>query len=609
MKRSALALLLACPSLVVLACGSSSKNGTPHPAAGAPSDGGAAPHDGGGDGGLDGSGDSHTGGSKSGSSGSGGGGAASAGGSGGSTSGTGGGGTSSSGSSSGGASEGGESAGGSGGDSGAEVVLTVTTNADVHPISPLIYGVNPANGVTCSNTTARFTLCRLGGNPWSTYNWENNASNAGADSMLCSENNDALGASAVPAATVTSLVTEAGDDAAAVVTVPLLDYVAADKTSGTPYPLCSGDITKSANYQTTRLRHNQASKGAPPAEPPDTTDDDVSQDEFLSYVKARSGTTKVLVQLDNQPELWGQTHIALHPAHTTYDEVVERNVEYAEMIRETWPGAEIVGYGGYGYYAFLNLQDAPNRPNAEFLDYYLASMKAASDDANGRLIDYLDIHWYPEFPDTAVERVQAPRSLWDPNYVEKSWIGDSVGAIELIPWLKGKVDLYYPGTKLSISSYAYGGVDDPSGGVAVADALGAFGREGVSLAALQPQEGSNTFNVAAMAAYRNYDGAGASFGDVSVRANSSDLDLVSVYASTDSQVTNRVVVVAINRSAQPTPVSLQVQHATAFTSGDVYVVSDAGPGPIPAAALTAEADNRFRTTLPGYSVSVIVPKP
>jgi hypothetical protein len=491
-----------------------------------------------------------------------------------------------------------------------EIALTVTTNADIHPISPLIYGVNLAHGITCSNAKARFTLCRLGGNPWSTYNWENNASNAGADSNLCSENTNALGASDVPAATVTSLVTEAGAKAAAaVVTIPMLDYVAADKVSGDPYPLCSGDVRESTDYQTTRLRHNQARKGTDPVDPPDTTDANVSQDEFLSYLKSRSGTTKVLITLDNQPELWGQTHIALHPAHTTYSEVVARSTEYAKMIRATWPGAEITGYGGYGYYAFLNLQDAPDSNNRVFLDYFLGAMKAASTTANERLIDYLDIHWYPEFPDTAQERVQAPRSLWDPDYKEKSWIADSVGPIKLVPWLLEKIATYYPGTKLAISSYAYGGVDDASGGVAVADALGAFGREGVSLAGLQPQDGNNTFSLAAMAAYRNYDGAGASFGDQSVRATTSDIARVSVYGSIDSQVAGRVVIVAINRSPDSSVVNLDVVHSSVFTSADVYLVSAAAAGPVPSTALTSTGSNRFHTALPGYSVSVIVPKP
>lgn len=510
--------------------------------------------------------------------------------------------------------EGGSSAGagGSGGQAVEEIEITVTTNADVHAISPLIYGVNPAYGVSCSNAAARFTLCRLGGNRWSTYNWENNASNDGSDSPPgCTENNAALGASDTPAATVTSLIDEAGQKAAAaVVTVPMLDYVAADKMAGEPYPLCTGDITDSPDYLSTRLRNNRARKGAAFADPPDVTDAYVSQDEFLSYVKSRAGTTKVLLTLDNQPELWGQTHQALHPAQTTYTEVVARNTDYAKMIRENWPGAEISGYGGYGWQAFDNLQNAPDNDGINFLDYYLAAMKVASTTADERLIDYLDVHWYSVIHSPTPEtRVQAPRSLWDSTYVESSWIGENNGAIRLIPWIMGKITTYYPGTKLAISSYAYGGVDEISGGVAVADVLGIFGREGVSMAAIEPEEGANDFSVAAFAAFRNYDGAGASFGDQSVRAVSSDVAKVSVYASTDSQAAGKVVIIAINRSSTPSPVRLTLEDSGNFTSADVYVLSEVAPEVRAAAPVLADGANLFPTTLPAYSVSVIVPKP
>ena len=51
----------------------------------------------------------------------------------------------------------------------------------------------------------------------------------------------------------------------------------------------------------------------------------------------------------------------------------------------------------------------------------------------------------------------------------------------LIPWLKAKIAAHYPGTKLSFSEYTFGGGHDISGGVAEADALGIFGREGLDM--------------------------------------------------------------------------------------------------------------------------------
>ena len=584
MRRFACVALLASPLIASIACGSDSKKSRDGGEAGAAGEGG--------DTGTGGDAGAGKGGSQGGA-------------------GRGGAGGTSGGGESGSGGDAGSGEGGSGGSGDDEVELTVVTTAEVRPISPLIYGVNVAQGVTCANSSARFTLCRLGGNPWSTYNWENNASNAGNDSNLCSENNAALGASDVPAATVTSMVTEAGANAAsAVVTIPMLAYVAADKVSGMPFPLCSGDVRQSADYLNTRMKQNRARKGAAFADPPVVSDAIVSQDEFLAYLRTRAGDTNVLITLDNQPELWGQTHVAVHPDLTTYQEVVARNTEYAAMVRDNWPEAEITGYGGYGYQAFLNLQNAPNRPSeSQFIDYYLAAMSAASTTAGRRLIDYLDVHWYSVVEDTRAARVQAPRSLWDPSYVEGSWIGENHGAIRLIPWLTEKIDSHYPDTKLAISSWAYGGVDEISGAIAVADALGIFGREGVSLAALQPQEGDNTFNVGAFAVFRNYDGDGASFGDQSVRATSSDVARVSVYASTDSTEDERVVVVAINRGTEAAPVRLDIQDATSFSDADVYVLAGSSPELQIADSLTATGENIFVTTLPGSSVSVIVPRP
>ena len=109
-------------------------------------------------------------------------------------------------------------------------------------------------------------------------------------------------------------------------------------------------------------------------------------------------------------------------------------------------------------------------------------------------MDVLDLHWYPEArgggarviednngPAVAAARVQAPRSLWDPSYVETSWISldARAGAIRLIPRMKEKIAAHYPGTGLAVTEYNYGGGGHISGALAQADVLGILGREGV----------------------------------------------------------------------------------------------------------------------------------
>lgn len=504
-----------------------------------------------------------------------------------------------------------------------DIQLSVRSDAEVYPISPLIYGLNGSTE-TCGDAGVRPGICRLGGNRWTAYNWETNASNAGVD--YCSQNDGYLSASGAPAQPVVdALVAAAGIGAATLITIPILDYVAADRNGGSAPPGCSGDVTLSgANYLTTRFFANHPTKGSALSLVPDLTDHAVYQDEFVAFIKSKAGSGRVLFSLDNEPDLWSSTHPALHPSALTYAELVARNVQSAKAVRSVWPEAEITGFVSYGFNGYVNLQRAPDATdNEDFIDYYLAKLKKASDDNGGRLIDYLDLHWYTEAKgggaavssastDAAVvaARVQAPRSLWDPSYKEESWVADyQAGPIRLIGWLNDKIKKGYPGTKLAFTEWNYGGGQAISGGIASADTLGIFGREGVQLATQWRLQADESFTLGAFRMYRNYDGQGASFGDTSISATTSDIAKASVYASLDAANQGRVVIVAINRTPSVQNAGLTVASSVAFTRADVFTLTDAAPLPAAATPLAPTATNAFLYAMPAYSVSVIVPKP
>jgi hypothetical protein len=247
------------------------------------------------------------------------------------------------------------------------------------------------------------------------------------------------------------------------------------------------------------------------------------------------------------------------------------------------------------------------------------------------LIDYLDLHWYPEAlggadangnhgtriiedvnTDVVVEaRVQAPRSLWDPTYTEVSWVTkwSSNGPIRLIPRMKDKITAHYPGTDLAFTEWNYGGGTHISGAIASADVLGIFGREGVGLACNWDFGTPETFMRAAFRAFRNFDGAGGQFGDTSIEATTSDVEASSVYASMDSAASDRMVIVAINKRTRPLLASIEVAHTTSYAHADVFTLTSAGPSVNPAPGLTASTANQFLYNMPAQSVSVIVPKP
>jgi hypothetical protein len=494
----------------------------------------------------------------------------------------------------------------------ADVTFDVS-GADAHPISPLIYGTSAPT----SPGENRYGLLRSGGNRMTAYNWETNASNAGKDYRF--QNDSHLSGSSVPGAALTGMLTSAASiGATAMLTIPIVDYVAGDKNG-------DGDVRNSgADYLQTRFKQNRAVKGEALAATPDATDAYVNQDEFVSWAKTTSaaGGPPIAFSLDNEPDLWSSTHAEVHPLPVGYDELCTRNVTYAAMVKQVWPEAEVAGFVSFGWSGYITLQNAPDSSGkGDFTEYYLDKMKAAEATAGKRLIDYLDLHWYPEAQgdnqriingntaDESVEaRVQAPRSLWDTTYNETSWISTSLQQpIRLIPRMRDKIKFHYAGTKLAITEWNYGAGGHISGGVAAADVLGIFGREGVGMAAYWALVGDESFANAAFRAFRNYDGAGAAFGDTSIHAGSSDVATATVYASTDAADPDRVVIVAINKATTDKNADIVIDHPAAFTRLQVWTLTATGATLTPGEEVAGQKGNSFRYTMPPLSVSVLVP--
>ena len=210
--------------------------------------------------------------------------------------------------------------------------------------------------------------------------------------------------------------------------------------------------------------------------------------------------------------------------------------------------------------------------------------------------------------DVAAARVQAPRSLWDPSYVETSWISQAagVGAIRLVPRMREKIAAHYPGTRLAITEYNYGGGEHISGAIAQADVLGIFGREQVFAATFWDLGTGSRFIDAAFAAYCNYDGALSRFGDTVVAAATSNHETTSVYASVDAGRDERMVIVAINKATTATTADVVVTHTLELGRGQAFQITAASAAVVRGPALTPAARNLFRLELPASSVTTLV---
>jgi hypothetical protein len=411
-----------------------------------------------------------------------------------------------------------------------------------------------------------------------------------------------------------SIVAAQARGAAILLTVPTNGYVAADKNGG-------GDVNQTPNYLQVRFEESLPSKGAPFTLMPDAGDGFVYQDEFVNWVdhefpdSGAGSAHPVFFSLDNEPDLWPDTHPRIHPDATTYAELAAKSIAYATAIKNVSPAALVFGPVNYGWYGYVALQGAPDAAGRDFQEFWLAEIEAAQQLFGARLVDVLDVHWYPEAqgggvritgtettPAVVAARLQAPRSLWDPTYTETSWIAqDSVGGpIALLPRLQDKIDTNAPGTKLAVTEYNYGGGQHISGGIAQADVLGIFGREGVFAANEWPLAGDESYIEAAFEMYRNFDGANGRFGDTSVRANTDDIAGTSVYASLDSADATRMVLVVLNKTALPQNASLDIA-SPASCAGRVHQLS-AGVASLVRAADRAGGANHFPTRCrPGVS--------
>ena len=204
------------------------------------------------------------------------------------------------------------------------------------------------------------------------------------------------------------------------------------------------------------------------------------------------------------------------------------------------------------------------------------------------------------------ERVQAARSLWDDSYKENSWIAQSYlnGPIRLIPWLKELIAQDFPGTRIAITEYYYGGGKDISGALAQADVLGVYGAQGVYAANLWPMKDQVPYAHAGLRMFRNFDKAGSHFANVSLNTVVSDNDKFSVYAAIDSANSKKVTLVVINKMSEVQRIAVQLhlpelmQQLRGYrldpSSGvESYVITD----------LPSISGNTLNLTLPERSIS------
>jgi hypothetical protein len=135
--------------------------------------------------------------------------------------------------------------------------------------------------------------------------------------------------------------------------------------------------------------------------------------------------------------------------------------------------------------------------------------------------------------------------------------------------MRGWVNADYAGTGIAVGEYNWGALGYLNGALAQADVLGIFGREGLDLATLWDPPTANQPGAFAFRLYRNYDGYGRGFGDVSVRATSTDQDSLAIYAA-QRNFDGALTLMVINKTGAPLSASVALTGFTPGSSAQVY---------------------------------------
>src|ERR1700678_3755338 len=355
----------------------------------------------------------------------------------------------------------------------ANVTITIDPT-QAKPISPWIYGINFYSGIT--GAPPQLTFDRAGGNRWTAYNWETNASNAGSDYLY--ENDDYLSSSTVPAEAVRVVI--AGDQSsglASLMTVQLQGLVSADE---------SGPVSVTSPPDLSRFKtvvdQKSTVSSAPFTLTPPSTDANVFMDEFVWALDQKFSGQGIFganpahptfVSLDNEPELWNSTHLEIQgPNPVTSDAYIAKTITMTEALKTQFPNMIIFGPVHYGFQGIYNWQgelSATPTGNNWFPDKYLTAISAASATFGKPLVDVYDFHWYAEEYDSDGTRslnlasttltaaqvqliVQSPRNLWDPTFNDtltnsNPWIYQELGntPINLLGRLQSKINSEFPG--------------------------------------------------------------------------------------------------------------------------------------------------------------------
>jgi hypothetical protein len=536
------------------------------------------------------------------------------------------------------------------------VNVSVDVLTDRHFISPFIYGVNyPKDAAYITNTNS--TLVRWGGNATSTYNWQLHTYNADNDYFF--EDFDA-GALNNPAdsdsAQFIKDVKAAGGHP--LMTMAMLPWVAQTAENGVNGHW-SYSVAKYGSQCKVDQFNTDAGNGLEPdcstqlsANPADAyfplLDDhtqacpsgncsyrvDWVTDPAKGLTQAFGGgacpvpyfsnASCHFYDMDNEIDIWGGTHIDIHPTQSGYNELRDTYLTQARNLKGWDPLAVRFGPVSCCWFFYWNLSHPSDNKgahaNIDFLPWWLNDVYWNDQIAGTRSLDAFDIHAYTDesgsglsLPQQQALALNITRDWWDPNFTTPAWFGSnsvtSNQPLDHIPFrtqrARAMANAIYPGTPLSFTewSFAFAGEPDFSTALADVDAFGILGHERVTYATRWTAADPANPAYNSLKLYRNYDGSNSTFNPISVSAtHNADPALFSAYASTTAGGTSLTLMVVNKDPVNSAKTSFALNG---FTASQVKTYTLAVGSPNTIVAGTSSAWSSSMTFAP-YSATLLV---
>ena len=481
------------------------------------------------------------------------------------------------------------------------VVLQVDECAARHAISDDIYGITffwDTGSASSDQATlqaqlqfakqVRLPVNRLGGDGTTRYNWQVDSSNAGEDWYFMA---GVGSATPTPGATDDAYVKyDNMVGSSTIITIPIIDYITKLSTTNCSYPSNEYPTQDSWNPYVTLSGGIKCGNGKTGGQPimdtqianHDIANTPANQKAWIQHLVSTFGSAANggvrIYEMDNEPTGWPGVHFDVEPTSPTCQDVIAKTQTYASTVKSADPTALVLGPDD------IPPADAFSCMGTTNGEAYLAAMATYEKQNGTRILDYYSMHY--------------------PGCCSGDPIANAATKIKThLGWIAAN----YPGTLLGYDEYNWGANGDSSTfpeGILAVDGLGLFGSMSVDLASFWGLA-VTTPTATAFELYRNYDGKGGAFGQMSIAATSSDTTQLHSYAAERSD--GAVTIVVVNKTSNDVSSVISLSNHKPAGPATVYLFSSAQPTSIVAQpTMTIANPGNIAMTFPAGAAELIV---